>query len=258
MKRSSRIAFFVCAIVAVCGVWLALLSRKDDAEYEVSYECSAVCGKIDGEGRGIDIKHYLQGLLAGKEDILEKCTMERVFGGDVDCAADVVAIRNAMKSRRIRYGRDGEKPLKFVVSAQSGDVRVADMVAVAYLESIAHLVSLENSGRMERMVEQAHMHAEKARLLLLGLRRVEPKLRDRLPQSSPVVRHEIDAAREEYERLVREEANVRMVAAECDVVLSPCGVTTNNFDGAFTIRKFGIEANRGILDLVPKIRRAEE
>ena len=136
-----------------------------------------------------------------------------------------------MKSRRIRYGRDGEMPLKFVVSARSGDVKVANMVAGAYLDSIVHLVSVENSGRTERMVEQAHMHAEKARLLLLGLKRVEPKLRAKLPQSSSVVQQEVDAAREEYERLVKEEERARRVAAECDVVLSPCGVTTNKVCG---------------------------
>ena len=38
--------------------------------------------------------------------------------------------------------------------------------------------------------------------------------------------------------------------------------TTQKFmltsDGAFTIRKFGIEANRGIFDLIPTMRSAEE
>ena len=235
MKKNSRIAFFcVCAIAAACGVWLALFSGKGDAEYEVSYECSAACGKTGGGGRGVDVKQYLQGLLVGNENVLEKCIMERVAVGGVDCAADIVAIGNAMKSRRIGYVRDGEKPLKFVVSARSCDVKVADTVAGAYLESIAHLVSLENSGRRERMVEQAHMNAEKARLLLLGLRRVEPKLRAKLPHSSSVVQHEIDAAREEYERLVEEEVRARMVAAECDVVLEPCGATTNKVGQVLT------------------------
>ena len=231
MKRDLRVVC-ACTIAATCGVLLALFSRKGDAEYEVSHECSAVCGKIGGEGRGIDVKHYLQGLLVGKENVLEKCAMERVHGGDVDSVADIAAISHAMKSKRIRYGRDGEKPLKFVVSARSGDVKVADMVARAYLESIVHFVSLENSGRAERMVEQAHMRAEKARLLLLGLKRVEPKLRAKFPQGSPVVQHEIDVAKEEYEQLAGEEERVRRVAAECDVVLRPCGVTTNKVEHA--------------------------
>ena len=233
MKRNSKIAFFcVCAIAAVCGGLLAFFPRKGDAEYEVSYECSAVCGKMGGEGLGVDVKYYLQGLLEGNENVLEKCAMERVIGENADCEADIVAIRNAMKSRCIRYDRDGEKPLKFIASARSEDVKVADMVAGAYLESIVRLVSLENASRTERIVEQAHMHAEKARLLLLGLKRVEPKLRAKLPQSSSVVQHEIDVAKEEYERLAGEEERVRSVAAECDVVLRPCGVTTNKVEHA--------------------------
>ena len=212
---------------ALCAAFVAAFFTKSDSEHEVVYEYSATCCQGFGENRGIGLRHYLQKVIEDNEDKINKVAKIHVLGMEDVHVDDNSAVGRAMRNVCVRWGRADEKSLRFSVSARSYDVDVADMVVDAYLKALIQHVSSENSRRKDHAIEQVHMHAEKARLLLLGLRRVEEKLRSQLPDSSAVVRQEIEDAKKEYEQLVREEERIRRAVAEWDVVLIPCGVTTN-------------------------------
>lgn len=218
------------AVAILAGIAFVAIRKSPRADSEASCVCKVSLGPGSGaDNHRPDVVHYLKAFLKEHRKRLEQDAFLSVVQNDAGQAIDLSLLRHALGLVRVKWQTEDAGRISFAVKVRSKSSVVAETAVDAYATSIKNAIDAENTKRRERVVEQAHMHTEKAKMLLRGLIYAQKKLKETMPQCADAIQHEVDAAKRECEKMQRIEDDVVQAAKRDDVCIckdSGCAISS--------------------------------